>query len=242
MLNTELKLQIKKLSLDNPKEEVCGFLLFSNENYILSPCINRAENKNHHFSIDGQDYLAASLKGNIVSVWHSHPNDEKDYSEIDKNNSIGFQLPLILYYVKGDEFFTYYPNLKDENKYIGRRFEIGVSDCLSLVREYYQKELNISIRDYYRNDKWMTNTQYFLDTQYEQEGFVSIPPENIKKNDIILVKHQVLIDFPHATHAAIYLGNDCMLHHIRDGYSKIEEYSDSYKRRTMLILRHKSLC
>lgn len=246
MLNSHIKSQIKSHSLENPKEECCGFILFANGEYSVFPCQNRAENPAHNFSIDGQDYLNASFKGDIVACYHSHCFDEKNYSDIDKVNSNGFNIPLILYHIQSDEFFTYYPN-NESNKYIGQSFQIGVSDCFSLVREYYEKELGIKIRDYYRDDKWMTKSQYYFDTQYEQEGFVKVSFDktnfdNMKKHDIILVKHQVLIDFPHATHAAIYLGHNQILHHIRDGYSKIEDYSDSYKRRTMMILRHNTLC
>ena len=39
----------------------------------------------------------------------------------------------------------------------------------------------------------------------------------------------------------IYLGNNLMIHHPRDGKSSIEDLQDLYKKDLVLVVRHKSL-
>ena len=242
MINKEIKSLIKEQSLREIPNECCGLILNINNELKVFPCKNISLNPEHNFEIDTKEYLAAALTGDITACYHSHCGEITNFSIFDKANSNNHNLIYILYSCSDNNFLIYIPN-SDLDKYTGREFKINSNDCLSLARDYYKKELNINIGNYNYGENWIKNSTNFFDTEYEKEGFAKISDgysDKIKKHDICFIKH--LKDFPHATHILVYLGGNLVLHHKRGGNSVVENYDDSLKRKTMMIVRHKNLC
>lgn len=242
LLNNNIKEKIRNHALSKPKEEVCGFICFNKislEKEIFC-CNNSNGSRNNAFTINPLDYVRASRSGEILAVYHSHVNDNLNFSLSDKINSNSHEVPFILYNVRQNIFNEYFPN-DYEFSYIGREFEYGKFDCFSLVKDYYKKELGINIIDNYtnRNDNWYEKkSNSFLEGWKNDNSDFNIV-EKPKKHDVLFLKYFKTAVFPH--HMGIYLGEDMFLHHPRNKYSLIEKYSDTYKRKTFSILRHKSL-
>jgi proteasome lid subunit RPN8/RPN11 len=231
-MNNFIKNQIKKHALKDFPNEACGLLVLEENNNIkVLNCKNVSPDKEKLFSLSPLDYLYASKIGKIISCNHSQKSP--DFSEYDKLNSENHKIKYILYSHDIDDFKEYEPN-GYRNKYVGLNFKIGEQDCFTLLRQYYLNELGIFINNYDRSDGWYEKTpQIFLDN-YEKEGFIKV--DNIQINDVILVSY---CDFP--THVLIYLGNNQILHHPREKLSTIEIYTESFKRRSHGIFRHKLL-
>lgn len=239
LLNNNLKQEIRQHALSRSEEEVCGFICFNLFSHIkeIYRCNNSISNRANSFSISPLDYVRASRSGEILAVYHSHINNNVEFSLSDKINSNNHEIPFILYNVKQNIFNEYIPNNYD-NTYVGREFKYGKSDCLSLVKEYYKKELNIDIIDKFlnRTEKWFEeNSSAFL------EGWKRDNPkfrvvDKPQKHDVLLFNYYKMIKAPH--HVGVYLGNDIFLHHPRHKYSLIEYYSNSFKKRTIYTLRY----
>src|SRR5690349_14684275 len=130
MLTKELKNKIKEHAIQESPNECVGFIV----NGDTFPCKNQANNPIQHFSISPLDYLRANYFGNIEMIYHSH-NRNPEFSEFDKINLYNQNLRGVVYCREKDCFNIFLPESYN-NKYIGRDFEIGVSDCLSLVSDY----------------------------------------------------------------------------------------------------------
>lgn len=228
-LTDNIKAQIKEHALAELPKECCGYVLDNGE---VIKAKNISENPKERFEIDLKSYLKAEGKSKIC--YHSH-DDNGDFSDYDKLISEGHKIPMLMYCIKNDTFNIYNPK-GYINNYTGRAFKIGQQDCLSLIRNYYEKELNIQLKDYPRNQEWLENPANDYEINYTKEGFSKV--DSFKKHDMILFK------FPNqkfASHAGVYLGNDSFLHHLRDSISNIEKYSGVYKRITFACLRHELL-
>lgn len=243
-MKEEIKKQIKAHSLEDPSVECCGILFFNEAlkrlETLKSP--NLSATKESTFSLSPAHYLKASLMGKIVAVYHSHPEGE-DFSEFDLSNSELNKVKYILYCIQSDTFKEYTPN-GYENPYYGREFSLGTQDCFTLLQEYYRKELNVNIKNYYRGEDWLENNPDCYQRYYKNEGFETVqegPVESLsalKKHDGLLMK---ILGKKNPTHAGIYIGDGLILHHQLNCYSRVEPYGQAFRNRTTHVVRHKSL-
>ena len=99
----------------------------------------------------------------------------------------------------------------------------GVTDCWSLVRDYYKEEKNIELIDYERLMLPEEFIQKPLFEKYaERTGFRELAKEEkLETGDVLLMS----ILHPTLNHVAIFLG-DMVLHHLADRLSCREPYSE----------------
>ena len=76
--------QILSYFLEKYPEEGCGILQNKKGKLVWIPSTNEAENPEEEFIINSDDYLRASLTGDIYAVVHSHPDTSAELSEADK--------------------------------------------------------------------------------------------------------------------------------------------------------------
>ena len=70
-----------------------------------------------------------------------------------------------------------------------------------------------------------------------KEGFIKIPLDEIKKHDLLFM--QLEANLPN--HAAIYLGDQQVLHHVQGRLSSRDILGEYYIKNTAFAARHKSL-
>jgi cell wall-associated NlpC family hydrolase len=232
MLTEEVKLQIKGFSLQNSNEETCGLILLKDNKYIVYPCKNISYYKANHAILNPLDYVRASKIGRIVAHFHSHPESDKP-SFMDYLSAVNHNLYSVIYSIKSNKFYIIEPKLSD---YLNLDYKCGISDCYSLIRNYFNKELNIKINDYNREEKWWEKEPDLIINNIKNEGGIEVEYKDLKINDLILFSFNGAL-----SHFSIYLGNDMILHHPVGDKSIISELNDSLKRRISKVIRHKDL-
>lgn len=231
---------MREHALQEYPREACGLVAVVRGKQRYLPCRNIAA-ENCNFVMHPEDYAAASELGELIAVFHSHPNASPQMSQADiavceqEGN-----LPWFVVSV-GDAGNTGQMVRYDPCGYVvplvNREFSHGVLDCYQLLKDYYQRELNITLPHYEREDKWWHNGQDLYMQQFRDAGFVEVPRADIRLHDIILMQ----IRAPVVNHAGVYIGDGLLLHHQYHRLSTRDVYDGYYQETTRAIVRHKDL-
>ena len=205
----------------DPKEAV-GLLLNIRGRHKYYPCQNLAITNHQEFILNPEDYVKADNLGEITAVVHSHPTTPPIPSQADRISCEHSKLPWHIVNPKTGEWGEcipegYVPEL------LGRPWVWGVTDCWSLVVDWYAQEKNIKLKDYARN---MTPQEFLENPLFEdyawRTGFRELrSEEKLEAGDVLLMS----IMHPTLNHVAIFL-EDMVLHHLADRLSCREPYSE----------------
>lgn len=213
--------------------EACGLVITgSSENYIVE-CENRSNNPSNSFLIDPVIYHR--YRDKISAIYHSHPNRSEEPSAADIASAERCAVPYLILSYPAGRFYTYTPKGVNIQNYEGREFIYGVSDCLTLVADYYQQELGVSVPNGERKSWgwWQEEiNQHAMLNGFLAAGFRVV--DNLQKNDVILMRLRSLCP----NHVAIYQGNSRILHHPAiDTLSRIEMYGHYWRSNSVCYLR-----
>ena len=212
---------LKHAKEQDPKESV-GVLIVIKGKEQYYPCNNLSTYSQQCFILDPEDYVKADALGEITAIVHSHPVTPPSPSQADKVSCEQSGLKWHIVNPK-TETWGYCEPTGYKPPLIGRQWVWGVTDCWSLVRDYYKEQYNIQLLDYQRP----TTPQDFLDNplfeQYaEKTGFRELNTnEKLQKGDVLLMS----ILHPTLNHVAIFLGDE-ILHHLADRLSTREPYNE----------------
>tara|TARA_B100000242_G_scaffold263993_1_gene211246 strand:+ start:3882 stop:4583 length:702 start_codon:yes stop_codon:yes gene_type:complete len=212
---------LKHAKEQDPRESV-GVLIVIKGKEQYYPCNNLSTYSQQCFILDPEDYVKADALGEITAIVHSHPVTPPSPSQADKVSCEQSGLKWHIVNPK-TETWGYCEPTGYKPPLIGRQWVWGVTDCWSLVRDYYKEQHNIQLLDYQRP----TTPQDFLDNplfeQYaERTGFRELnKDEKLQKGDVLLMS----ILHPTLNHVAIFLGDD-ILHHLADRLSTREPYNE----------------
>ncbi|HDR1302122.1 C40 family peptidase [Pasteurella multocida] len=225
--------KLKQILIDYAKQcephEMCGFVVFDGQEKIFIACENMAEDKENHFEISADDFLKASEYDGIVALVHSHPQGEPLLSTMDRQTQMFSNLDFWLVCHDEVHVFPIIPPL------IGRDFIHGKTDCYTLFRDFYRLA-GIDFPDFERDDFWWEDGQNLYLDNMEKHGFERVFDEKgVQVGDVILM--QVGADVPN--HAAIYIGNQQVLHHSPKRLSKRDLYDGYWLKHTHSIWRFK---
>ena len=206
-----MKAEILEHAKAEAPRECCGLVAVVKGRRKYFPCQNIAETPDEHFVLSGWNDVED--QGEVIAIVHSHPKTNPEPSTADRVACEKSELP-----------------------YVGREFVFGVVDCYTLVRDWYAREYGIQLRDYDRRDKfWDRGENLYLDN-FAAEGFSKIPLEEVQRGDLILMN----LVSPLPNHAAIYLGDQQVLHHVQGRLSSRDVYGGYYGKSTACALRHES--
>lgn len=215
--------------------EACGVVIQSGHNQLFIPCRNIASQPGDAFTLSPEDKAAAQERGEIIMIVHSHPDVVRLVpSEMDRIQCDWSGIEWgIMSWPDGD-FCTIFP--REERDYVGRPWLLGYADCWSLIREYYQREFNITLRDHsVPYEWWESGSEHLYDDNWQEEGLVEVDPGDMKPGDIIMMRVQASV----TNHAAVYLGDNIILHHLFGHLSSRTPYGKYYRDRTVRITRHR---
>jgi cell wall-associated NlpC family hydrolase len=123
---------------------------------------------------------------------------------------------------------------------IGRQWVWGVSDCWTLVRDWYKEELGLDLPDWNRPPSMMDFHQApWFEKYCSEAGFVDLGLSAPEYGDAILMQ---LDGSPGLNHVGVYLGDQLFLHHLRGRLSSRDLWGGYYQKSTGLIVRHTSRC
>lgn len=220
--------------------EACGLVVDVGLNRVFIPCRNNATKPDYHFIMNPADYLAAKSKGAIAAVVHSHPDAFPYPSEADTVHCNRSGLPWFIIGVQGGkadpQMHGFLPSVMVPSLE-GRPFVHGVQDCYQLVRDYYATELGIQLTDYHREDGWWESGKVSLyEENFDREGFIKTDLASIQVGDMIVMQ----VRAPVPNHAAIYVGDEMILHHPYGRLSVKEIYTPFWQKLTVHVRRHRS--
>lgn len=225
---TALYQQIIDYAQSQEPHECCGFVVLrGGEKYFL-PYDNIAADPENYFEIAPEDYLRAESQGELIALVHSHPNGEPRLSVADLFTQMACQLDFWL--VCDGKIYTF-PQIAP---LIGRTFDYGVTDCYTLFQDFYRLAGGTLPDMAYDENWWEDGLDLYLDNM-ERGGFQRLAAdEPLQVGDVILIQLGANV----ANHAAIYLGDQMVLHHAPKRLSKRDLYDGYWLKHTHSIWRH----
>jgi len=212
MIAAETKEVIKTECQKTPKQESCGLVLLYNEQELVIPCLNAAENPTESFVISPDEVdsiLDTHEDATIKAVYHSHWSDTQPsiLGAIDIANSKASKTAYLLYHTEFDEWDGFDPNNlypfplvpnkynpKDLDYYLKWPFAYNRSDCYSLFRAYYGYYLGIEIPEFVRGvavEETLSPDWDLFENNFSKAGFRKLEyDEPIQNNDAILMNLQ----------------------------------------------------
>jgi len=207
---------------DQDPKESCGLLLNIKGKERYYPCRNLSMTAFQCFIIDPEDYIRADNTGDIIAVIHSHPVTPPVPSQSDK---VACEQSGLVWHIVNPktESWGYLEPTGYKAPILGREWAWGVTDCYTLVRDWYKEKLDIELIDWQRPttlDDFNKNPMF--EKCAEQTGFRELKPdEKLVNGDLLFMS----ILSNNLNHVAIFIDGD-VLHHLTDRLSCIEPYSE----------------
>lgn len=226
--------------LDAPRE-ACGLLVRVDGTLLAYvPCRNLHAGPAgcDTFTLDPMGYVQAEDLGEIVAVVHSHPNASANPSMADRAQCEKSGLPWVIVSWPSGAMVELQPSgwLAPLE---GREFHHGVLDCYTLAQDWYRREAGIELPDFERQDGWWEpgpNQQNLYRDGLLAAGFQEVPLAELRPGDSLLMR---VLSPDVDNHAAVYLGEGMMLHHLYGQLSRREPWDHPWQRRTTAAVRHR---
>lgn len=221
--------------------EACGIIVKVEGGKRYIPCKNikpeserKEDGPEFGFIIDPAGYAEAEDAGEIYAIFHSHPDSGAQPSQVDLLQCDEGAVDWVISSWPDGEIYQFSPR-KKERPYEDRHFVLGVSDCWTIIADFYQREYGMTLTNYSVPDQWWNDGKNLYMDNWQKEGFIDIGDAEPVRGDVIIM--QVRADVPN--HGGVYLGDGKMLHHMFGRKSKIVNYDEYYRTSTKLIVRHK---
>lgn len=231
----ELKAEILQAAQAADPVEMCGLIYVEKGRQVFAQCKNMALTPDEHFVLDSSDYAHIEDKGEVIAIVHSHPTTPPFPSPADRIACNRCNVPFVIVNPKTGQWGGCTPS-EYELPYVGRQFCFGVVDCYTLVRDWYAREFSIELADFERRDRFWERGENLYVNNYKSQGFRQVYLNELQYGDLLLM--QLASDLPN--HAAIYLDNQQILHHVQGRLSSRDVYGGYWWKSTAMVIRHES--
>jgi proteasome lid subunit RPN8/RPN11 len=236
-------------AMDNPRES-CGLLVRVGRAQMYVPAANVAENPETDFRISAGAWADAEDLGKVLCVVHSHPGQSAKLSGADRVSMEATELPWLIVEVREGKPVSHLLHIPTgyQAPLVGRPFHHGVLDCYTLVRDYYQRELGITLPDFEREDGWWEKGQDLYADNFEGAGFYPVDADDLCQGDLIVMQ----VRAEKANHAGVFLADGILktepdhhpvpagiLHHLYGRDSKRDPFGGFWREAARFYMRHK---
>lgn len=213
MISKKVEDQIKEYAIRSYPMEMCGFVL--GDEFI--PVGNTHENPEKFFRVEPHHWADYALE--CTAFIHSHPDWYPCPSERDMLNQISTCIPWGIVATDGKKAtdITFFGDQVPTPDLRHRTFCHGVTDCYSIIRDWYKLERGVFLKEIPRSWEWWNDGKDLYKDHFKEVGFHIIPEEVILKEgpkigDVFLanIGHGVL----KLNHGGVYTGRGLGLHHI----------------------------
>jgi cell wall-associated NlpC family hydrolase len=152
----------------------------------------------------------------ILALIHSHPDGDVAPTQTDMQSQIAMDVPWGILSVGAGGDCTDEPVWFGDQcpvpPLVGRMFLHGITDCYSLIRDYYRTERGVLLPDFPRDDVWWEAGQNLYEENFQRAGFkkIAATDEDLQPGDGFLCRFRS----PVVNHAGIYAGDGLILHHL----------------------------
>jgi len=238
MITNKIKRKIIKNAKNSFPCECCGFIVTKNNKVFTIDCENIAKDKENDFMISAKDFLYAKNNSDeILFLYHNHI-DAREFSILDKQTADSLRINLLLYINALDCFKIYYYNEFSKLNYLFEEYNRNENNCFHLIKNYFNKELNLKLNIDERlfKDKDITSIEVedIINRYHATNNLLKLKKDtNLKINDILILKNKI------STHLAVYIGNNKIIHQPLNRISIIEDLSKDYQEDIQGVLRSK---
>lgn len=231
--------------------EAVGFVVAG----VYEPQANITIEGAETFAVADAAYLDAVSRG-LDGIIHSHPVLQGQFpvawpSASDMRGQLATDLPWGIV-VAGEESAQppfWWGDAVPMPKLKGRPFRHGVTDCMSLIRDWYRQERGVILPEFPRDWEWWSKPEgaegrdLYRDN-FGAAGFSPVDKAEAQRGDVFLTKVGVRVTVPN--HGAVYLGRGAILHHkagrlgFDAGRLSIEEPVARWMPHVTHCLRHQS--
>lgn len=218
--------------------ECCGLIIKLADHYEYRRARNvvHGEDGQDRFEIHPEDWAAAEDAGDVLAVVHSHPDACANPSQADRVMCERTGLPWVIVGWPSEAVVMLEPS-GYEAPLVGREFLHGVLDCYTLIQDYYQRNLAITLPHFERQDGWWERGATLYRDGFGAAGFVEVegPPQT---HDVLLMQVAARVE----NHGAVYVGDGSILHHLHGRLSCHDVWGGYWSDHCTAILRHRDLC
>lgn len=226
--------ELVRFAKANPDQEICGLIVDGPVGAYLLPGMNTHESPRNSFTMAPEIWLDVPPDQKVIAIYHSHVEGGCEPSDHDRMQCEAHDLPWVIVTPEGEYHFMEPCGFK--LPYEGRVYLWGVTDCAAIVRDWYRNERGVDM-DKVKADEWFwqEGKDHFNDN-FASRGFVEVF-DDPQVGDCFLCQFKSEVP----NHIVLYVGNDQIIHHVRNHPSVREPWQGGmWQRCAVKHLRHKS--
>lgn len=207
-------------------------------------CVNNiAEDPTKDFRVH-KCIMGKAYKNGLKAIIHSHPDFPCCPSAADMRGQIDSRVPWGILSTDGKSCtdIAWWGDQVEPLPLLDRSFRHGITDCYSLIRDYYRLEVGIFLPEFPRDWEWWLADQDLYQDGFEKAGFRVIDSSEAKPGDVWLAQ----LKSPVVNHGGILLDHGLILHHpsarkpVDSSQCARREPGARWMNHIMLWLRHES--